>query len=62
MQTLSLKTALAVSSSALLLAACGGGGSANPTSGSADTLVSASATPTAAISTNTICGRRCEGA
>lgn len=49
-----LKATLAASVSTVLLAACGGGGSANPTSGSADTLVSASATPTAAISTNTI--------
>ncbi len=49
-----LKATLAASASAVLLAACGGGGSSNPASGSADTLVSASATPTAAISTNTI--------
>lgn len=55
MHTFSLKTALAVSSSTLLLAACGGGGGTpTPTTGTADTLVSASATPTAAISTNTI--------
>lgn len=55
MHSFSLKTALAISSSALILAACGGdGGAPVPTTGTADTLVSASATPTAAISTGTM--------
>ncbi len=43
-----------VCAGALLLAGCGGGGSVNPSSGTNNTLVSASATPTAVISTSTI--------